>query len=206
MYYCSSQKQIQIFNTSDIYNWVLHQSINANGSHWTICDFDLSPDQKYLIFSTLDSNLQLVSIDSEDKEYSSLNGEDAGGQVSFSTSTANYGILCVRFSGQGNSVIAGTNQHSIENYDLVKRQNVSSIVRAHSDEVNSVNFVDIEKSDVIVSGSDEACIKVWDLRCINSNQSPQGVLIGHKEGVTYISPKLDGVHLISNSKDQTIKL
>jgi WD40 repeat protein len=32
------------------------------------------------------------------------------------------------------------------------------------------------------------------------------VITGHTEGITYLCPKGDGYHLISNSKDQTVKL
>lgn len=35
---------------------------------------------------------------------------------------------------------------------------------------------------------------------------PVGVLAGHRDGITYIDSKGDGRHLISNSKDQSIKL
>jgi len=33
-----------------------------------------------------------------------------------------------------------------------------------------------------------------------------GILIGHREGITYISPKGDGRYLLSNGKDQSMKL
>lgn len=35
---------------------------------------------------------------------------------------------------------------------------------------------------------------------------PVGVLAGHMDGITYIDPRGDGRYLITNSKDQTIKL
>ena len=39
-----------------------------------------------------------------------------------------------------------------------------------------------------------------------SSRVPAGVLVGHTEGVTHIDPKGDGVYIISNAKDQSIKL
>ena len=33
-----------------------------------------------------------------------------------------------------------------------------------------------------------------------------GILVGHKEGVTYVSTKGDGRYCLSNGKDQTMKL
>lgn len=35
---------------------------------------------------------------------------------------------------------------------------------------------------------------------------PEGVFSGHTEGITHIDSKGDGVHIISNSKDSTIKM
>lgn len=48
---------------------------------------------------------------------------------------------------------------------------------------------------------------MWDRRTLNDGRpKPVGVLAGHMDGVTYIDSRGDGRHLISNSKDQSIKL
>ena len=48
---------------------------------------------------------------------------------------------------------------------------------------------------------------MWDRRTLNeSNPKPVGFLAGHMDGVTYIHSRGDGRHLISNSKDQSVKL
>ena len=48
---------------------------------------------------------------------------------------------------------------------------------------------------------------MWDRRNLREdNPIPVGILAGHVSGITYIDPKVDGRHLITNSKDQTIKL
>ncbi|KAF4346406.1 hypothetical protein G4B88_019313 [Cannabis sativa] len=47
---------------------------------------------------------------------------------------------------------------------------------------------------------------VWDRRCLNANGKPVGVLTGHLEGITFIDTRGDGRYLISNGKDQAIKL
>ena len=39
-----------------------------------------------------------------------------------------------------------------------------------------------------------------------SRPRPVGTLAGHADGITYIDPKGDGRHLITNSKDQSVKL
>lgn len=38
------------------------------------------------------------------------------------------------------------------------------------------------------------------------NPKPVGILTGHSGGITFIDSKCDARHLISNSKDQSIKL
>jgi WD40 repeat protein len=49
--------------------------------------------------------------------------------------------------------------------------------------------------------------QVWDRRTLSeSNPKPVGVLAGHMDGITFIDPRGDGRHLISNCKDQSIKL
>jgi len=60
-------------------------------------------------------------------------------------------------------------------------------------------------SNVLVSGSDDNYLKVWDRRSLGEGGSftkPSGVLVGHTEGVTFVAPKGDGRFVISNGKDQ----
>jgi len=45
-----------------------------------------------------------------------------------------------------------------------------------------------------------------DRRSLRSSQNPAGTLVGHTEGLTYVAPKGDGRYVISNGKDQTLKL
>lgn len=39
-----------------------------------------------------------------------------------------------------------------------------------------------------------------------TSNKPSGVLIGHTEGITYVSAKGDGRYVISNGKDQALRL
>jgi len=50
-------------------------------------------------------------------------------------------------------------------------------------------------------------VKVWDRRLLGVGLGQcVGVLAGHTEGVTHLDARGDGRHLISNSKDQSIRL
>ena len=48
---------------------------------------------------------------------------------------------------------------------------------------------------------------MWDRRTlVESAARPVGILAGHVDGLTYVDSRGDGRHLITNSKDQSIKL
>ena len=79
-------------------------------------------------------------------------------------------------------------------------------IPAHDNDVNSVCFLD-SSTQVLASAADDGLCKVWDRRALREDDPvPVGELAGHVDGLTYVSPKGDGRYLITNSKDQTIKL
>ncbi|MEQ2188424.1 hypothetical protein GOODEAATRI_014852, partial [Goodea atripinnis] len=79
-------------------------------------------------------------------------------------------------------------------------------IDAHEDDVNAVAFAD-SSSQLLFSGSDDALCKVWDRRTLREDRPlPVGQLAGHRDGITFIHSKGDARYLISNSKDQSIKL
>ena len=80
-------------------------------------------------------------------------------------------------------------------------------IDGHADDVNTVAYAD-ETSQILFSGSDDGLCKVWDRRTLGENGDvrPVGLLAGHVDGVTFIDSRGDGRHLITNSKDQSIKL
>lgn len=65
-------------------------------------------------------------------------------------------------------------------------------------ELAIINLFDLERA--------LAHIQVWDRRCFGTRKQAAGILIGHLEGITYIDTRGDGRYLISNGKDQAIKL
>lgn len=105
----------------------------------------------------------------------------------------------------------------IENYQLqfsrkfcfmvIRNLNLELLqIPAHEYDINSVAFAD-RTSHIIYSGGDDGLVKVWDRRTLSEAvPKPVGVLAGHMDGITFIDSRYDGRHLISNSKDQSIKL
>lgn len=115
------------------------------------------------------------------------------------------GIFSCRFSADGREVIAGGSGGALFVYDLGKMRRTLGI-NAHSDDINSCCWADTSSGNVLVSASDDTSLKVWDRRSLGSSHKPSGVLIGHTEGITHVAPKGDGRYVISNGKDQVLRL
>ena len=100
--------------------------------------------------------------------------------------------------------MAGTSTHCVYVYDIERRQSILKI-SAHNDDVNAVCFGDKSSPHILYSGSDDTLIKVWDRRSMGDSREA-GVFMGHTEGLTYVDSKGDGRYVLSNGKDQTMKL
>lgn len=89
-------------------------------------------------------------------------------------------------------------------YD-VEMRTITLRLEGHIDDINAVCFADPLSTNVLFSGSDDSVVKVWDRRSMAGGREA-GCLLGHLEGITYVASKGDGRYLISNGKDQTLKL
>jgi DDB1- and CUL4-associated factor 11 len=64
--------------------------------------------------------------------------------------------------------------------------------------VNAVRFIDNSNS-LLVSGSDDGLVLVWDRRALNESQpKPVGVFAGHTSGITFVHSRVS----ISHSADE----
>ena len=178
------------------------QTIEARYGQWTITDANLSPDNQWMIYSSITPYVGLSPV------RPIYGGDEAhANQVTLDFSRGssdNFGIWSLRFSGDSREIIAGAHYGSIYVYDIESQQRMLA-VSGHDDDVNGVAFADAASSHVFISGSDDSYLKVWDRRSLNSRKA-SGTLPGHTEGVTYIAPKGDGRYCISNSKDQSVRL
>ncbi|KAJ3098875.1 hypothetical protein HDU97_003688 [Phlyctochytrium planicorne] len=170
--------------------------IKAISGSWTITDCDLSQDNERLIYSSIHERVYMANLDPLSENYGNHH------QLDFlaTEDDDNFGIWSIRLSSDGKEVVAGANNGQIFVYDLVKDVRVHSI-KGHYDDVNAVCFAD-DSSNIVVSGSDDSFLKVWDRRSLRKDSKPSGVLVGHTEGVTFVSSKKDGRYLLSNGKDQ----
>jgi WD repeat-containing protein 23 len=89
-------------------------------------------------------------------------------------------------------------------YDVELRK-ITLKLQGHRDDINAVCFADPLSTNVLFSGSDDSCVKVWDRRSMAGGREA-GCLVGHMEGITYVASKGDGRYVVSNGKDQVLKL
>ncbi|KAJ1030020.1 hypothetical protein NDA16_000933 [Ustilago loliicola] len=180
------------------------KSIQGRQGNWTITDANLSPDNQWMIYSSITPFVHLVPT-KQKFDTGGRTPSDNQVMLDFSnTGDDDTGIWSIRFSGDSREIVAGAHFGDIYVYDIEARRRVLR-VEGHSDDVNAVAFADAASSNVLISGSDDSFVKIWDRRSLSGGK-PAGVLMGHTEGVTYVSPKGDGRYYISNGKDQSCRL
>ncbi|KAF4573324.1 hypothetical protein EYR40_003596 [Pleurotus pulmonarius] len=181
------------------------KSVQGHPGRWTITDANLSPDNERLIYASIAPTVYMTNIQDESSVQIPIPFSDPrpSRRNTYYTDD-NFGIWSCRFSADGNEVIAG-GSGLIFVYDLLANRRTVKI-HAHDDDVNSCCWADAASGNVLVSASDDTYLKVWDRRSLGSSQKPSGVLVGHTEGITYVSAKGDGRYVISNGKDQSLRL
>jgi len=204
------------------------KSIRAREVRWTITDANLSPDNRFIIYSSITPYVHLVPTGIGDDTDSGEDGAGGAGQsdedmidpdnpshsarqvqLNFGAHSRrgvyDYGaVWSIRFSGDSREIVAGAGSGDIAVYDIEARRQTLR-VSGHHEDVNAVAFADRGSGNVLISGSDDSYVKVWDRRSLHHGK-PAGILVGHTEGVTYVSPKGDGRYCVSNGKDQCAKL
>ncbi|RPA79305.1 WD40 repeat-like protein [Ascobolus immersus RN42] len=202
-YTCTQDMVVRLYDSSDVHNWKYKKAVHYPNGSWTITDASLTPDGRFLGITSIAPEVVFASTDPEsDEEHlldlSNANARNANGM------DINGGIWSIRFSGDGNEIVAGARDSNIYVYDIA-RETTTVKLKGHLDDVNAVCFGDANSPHIIFSGSDDTTIKVWDRRSLGQGREA-GVFTGHVEGLTYIDSKGDGRYVLSNGKDQTMKL
>jgi DDB1- and CUL4-associated factor 11 len=202
-YAAAKDFKVRMYDTSRPYNWKHYKTVSYPFGQWTLTDANLSPDNKWLAYTSLQSNVCLAPTDPNDTgDPYTLDLGDMG--IQHNTYRGAFPIFSIRFSGDGRNLVAGTGTSSIVVYDIERRQTLHH-VPGHQDDVNAVCFADKLSPHVLYSGSDDCTIKVWDTRSLGDGREA-GAFVGHIEGLTYIDSKGDGRYILSNGKDQSMKL
>ncbi|KAK9796237.1 hypothetical protein WJX73_006957 [Symbiochloris irregularis] len=199
-------RRVRVYDVDS--DWRIVKDIHCRNLRWTVTDTCLSPAQTFLLYASITPVVHMVSMEHSSVQseanvtdiHEALHFDSIRGQPS-EQSYSGFGIWSLRWAADGREVIAGTGDASVYVFDVEVAQTVERMA-AHRDDVNAVTYVD-DSCRLIASGSDDKLIKIWDRR---QPRRPCGVLVGHTEGLTHLDPKGDGHTLISNCKDQTIKL
>ncbi|RMX65625.1 hypothetical protein DD238_003464 [Peronospora effusa] len=202
--------KIMLYDTID---WTHAAYLPVRDVSWTVTDAKFTPDDKNVMYSTINSNVRMVSTDFDEngKEFVfplARRTTGRGDSRSMPMSRlGRFGVWCIDINASGTEFVAGTSQSSVVLMNMETQVPMCHVV-GHHDDVNAIAFVDGPLyTNVFVSGSDDSLIKLWDRRVLSeSNSKPQGVFPGHTDGITHISSRDDGYYFISNSKDQTTKL
>jgi DDB1- and CUL4-associated factor 11 len=209
---CTQNFKVRMYDTSNPYDWKYYKTVDYPFGQWTITDATLSPDNRYLAYSSIRHTVCLAPTDPLDQSQptlldftnfapgSSRNDRGTYGYMG----RGHFGIWSLRFSGDGREIVAGTSDHSVVVYDLERRQSTVRLTN-HTDDVNAVCFGDKSSPHILYSGSDDQTLRVWDRRSMADGREA-GVFVGHTEGLTYVDSKGDGRYVLSNGKDQMMKL
>ncbi|WVQ94146.1 hypothetical protein IAU59_001224 [Kwoniella sp. CBS 9459] len=179
------------------------KTVQGVDGSWTVTDCDVDKKGEKMIYSSITPYVHMVYTNEFDQEHTELDfsgrrsGRDPWGYE-------RIGIWSIRFSADGREVVAGANGGKIMVYDIDAERRTLSVT-GHNDDVNAVCFADESSTNILVSGSDDGYVKIWDRRSLSSS-TPSGVLVGATEGITYTAPKGDGRYIVVNSKDQAARL
>ncbi|WEW57487.1 hypothetical protein PRK78_002954 [Emydomyces testavorans] len=212
LFFCCAQDfKVRMYDTSNPFDWKYYKTVECPFGQWTITDASLSPDNRFLAYSSISNVVCLASTDPESDtdpqlldfaQTRRLRGPSAQGFTH--ARNAHFGIWSIRFSGDGREIVAGTSDRSVAVYDIETQQPILRL-QNHEDDVNAVCFGDNSSPHILYSGSDDTTLRVWDRRSMGDGREA-GVFMGHTEGLTFVDSKGDGRYVLSNGKDQLMKL
>ncbi|KAH8373097.1 hypothetical protein KR009_011661 [Drosophila setifemur] len=174
--------------------------IRARDVEWSIIDADFSPDGQHFAYSTWSRSFFIMPLNGseDDCQWIDVNG----------LPNHRLAIYSLRYSPTGDKIIGASNNAMVIVNDIRTRS--TQILRTHrvpGTDVNSVAFLHDKDPNVIIAGCDDGLLKVYDLRTsFRPLAKAVSCFIGHYDGVTYIDSRNDGYHVLSNSKDQSIKI
>lgn len=190
----SQDQNIRIYDTAQG-KFDLIKTIRARDVGWSVLDTAFSSDG-YMVYSSWSDCIHLCNIYGEHDTHDALH---------LFPGDHSFCIFSLTFSSDNQEVLGGANDGCLYIYDRESNQR-SLRIDAHDDDVNAVSYAD-NSSHILFSGADDGLVKAWDRRTLREDRpEPIATLAGHADGITFIDTKGDGRYLISNSKDQTIKL
>src|SRR6195952_3783281 len=63
---CNKDYKVRMYDTSNPYNWRYYKTVDYPFGRWTLTDASLSPDNKYLAYTSIQSQVCLAPTDPND--------------------------------------------------------------------------------------------------------------------------------------------
>ncbi|KAL1132657.1 hypothetical protein AAG570_010609 [Ranatra chinensis] len=187
---------IRVYDSSNGRDFPEIYQIQGRDVGWSVLDTAFTPDGRHIAYSSWSPCLHLVELNGDCSSHVAL---------PLCPEERRFCIFSLVFSSDGHEILCGANDRHLYIYDRGANDRTLR-VEGHDGDVNTVAFAD-DTSQIIYSGGDDGFCKVWDRRTLNeASPKPVGVLAGHMDGITYIDSRGDARYLLSNSKDQSIKL
>jgi len=109
-------------------------------------------------------------------------------------------VYAARFNGDSTKVISGSHDRTIKVWDLQKGYCIRTMFSYSS--CNDVCLVD-EDGSTLASGHLDNNLRLWDVRTGNGIKELTGIHLGQ---ITSLSISPDGSKILTNSRDNTLKL
>ncbi|KAJ1958090.1 hypothetical protein EC988_000498 [Linderina pennispora] len=205
LFYQSSQEfNVKIYKVDGNARLRHIETMQADYGRWTVTDTKISSDNEFVAYSADDSVLQIGRLGEHPQSYDlSTDNLEPDQESRIIRSAAS--VWSLAFSPARGHIATGNSAGDIALADFSSRKRLF-LVRAHSEDVNSIAFFESHNPHLLCSGGDDCTIRLWDTRIRPSSDLPVGSWHGHTEGITHVAAKGDGRYLVSNGKDQKMKL
>jgi len=155
------------------------------GSFQSVMDVAFSPNDEFVLGASNDNSVRLWSV-----QYGRMRH----------TLTGHTGkVLSATFSSDSQKVISGSHDRSIRIYDLVKGYCIRTIICFSS--CNSLTTT--VDDNLICSGHLDSQLRFWDSKTGECGRELTGL---HTAQITSVSISPDGRSVLTNSRDNTLKL
>ena len=214
-------RRIRVYDSTTLGTWPLVKDVEARLLQWTITDAHISPDGQRLLYTSINPVVHVVplggdalSIANITEVHEALDFTPGASAVPPAGRRPNwtFGIWSCKWSPDGREMAAGTSGPNVLFLDVERRETVAK-TEEHGDDVNALCYnaapgEEGQDGNVVVSASDDTLLRIFDRRTLDASGrgAPVGFFAGHTDGLTSVSPRGDGFHFVSNSKDQTAKL
>jgi len=179
---------------------VIRKRLSIGAGGWSILDLALAPDSQTGVIGGWGEAIHLFYLDNERQDTTPIALPNIYGEHQVHSA-----IFSCSYSPDGKRIIGGSRNGILYQFDLERAESMCHIANRKEEDVNAICYSK-ENPNLVFSGGDDGILTCWDSRLFGSPDSPVGYLAGHSEGVTYIDTASDGYSLLTNSKDQTIKI